>query len=138
MNSGPTTVAATSKAIELRITAIVLLLVGSCLIIPSLADAECGSEPATVVTGTVFLEIPGEPTYVQGAKIVVQGDFLILSAVTDHNGKFRFSNLEPGTYVVEATFLGLHDEQKISIESGTEVHVALQLRLPDPSTSANP
>lgn len=138
MNSGPTTVAATSKAIELRITAIVLLLVGSCLIIPSLADAECGSEPATVVTGTVFLEIPGEPTYVQGAKIVVQGDFLILSAVTDHNGKFRFSNLEPGTYVVEATFLGLRDEQKISIESGTEVHVALQLRLPDPSTSANP
>ena len=96
------------------------------------------SEPATGVTGTVFLEIPGEPTYVQGAKILVEGEFLILSAVTDQDGKFRFSNLEPGTYVVEATFLGLHDEQKISVESGTEVHVALQLRIPDPTTSANP
>jgi len=138
LNSGPATAAAANKAIELRITAIVLLLVGSCLIMPSLSNAQCRSEPATVVTGTVFLEIPGDPTYVQGAKVIVQGDFLILSAVTDHDGKFHFSNLEPGTYVVEATFFGLHDEQKISVESGTELHVALQLRIPDPTTSTNP
>ena len=139
LNSGLATVAAvTNKVIGFRLTAIVLLLVGSCLVIPSMADAQCTSEPIKVLKGTVFLEAPGEPTYVQGAKVIVQGEFLILSAVTDRDGKFRFSNLEPGTYVLEAMFLGLRDQQEISVESGTEVHVALQLRIPDPTTSANP
>ena len=137
-NSEPASVAAANIAIELRVTLILLVLVGGSLIRPSQADAQCASEPATVVTGAVFLEIPGEPIYVQGAKVIVQGEFLILSAVTDHDGKFRFSNLEPGTYVVEAAFFGLHDEQKISVESGVEVHVTLQLRIPDPTSAADP
>lgn len=139
LNSGLATVTApTNKVIGFRLTAIVLLLVGSCLVIPSMADAQCTSEPITVLKGTVFLDAPGEPTYVRGAKIIVQSEFLILSAVTDRDGKFRFSNLEPGTYTIEATFFGLHAEQKISVEPGTEVQVVLQLKLPDPTTSANP
>ncbi len=130
--------AATDKVIGFRLMAIVLLLVGSSLIIPSMADAQCTPEPTAVVKGAVFLEALGEPAHVQGAKVIVQGDFLILSAVTDHDGKFRFSNLEPGTYVVEATLFGLHSEQEISVDPGTEVQVVLQLKLPDPTTSANP
>jgi hypothetical protein len=138
LNSGLATVAVATKVIGLRLTAILLLLVGSCLIIPSMADAQCTPEPTTVLKGTVLLEAPGEPTYVQGAKVIVQGEFLILSAVTDRDGKFRLSNLEPGTYTVEATSLGLHAEQKISVEPGSEVQVVLQMKLPDHTISANP
>lgn len=132
------TVAAATKVVGFSLTAIVLLLAGNCLVIPSMADAQCTSEPTTVLKGTVFLEAPGDPTYVQGARVIVQGEFLILSAVTDHDGRFRFSNMEPGTYTVEATLFGLHAEQKISVEPGTEVQVVLQLKLPDPTISANP
>ena len=138
LKSGLATVAAATKAIGFRLTAIVLLLVGGYLIIPSMADAQCTSDPTTVLNGTVFLEAPGEPAYVQGAKVIVQGEFLTLSAVTDRDGRFRLSNMEPGTYLVEATFFGFHAEQKISVEPGTEVQVALQLKLPDPKISANP
>ena len=125
------TVAAVTKMIGLRLRAIVLLLVGSCLIMPNGADAQCNPEPTTIVKGTVFLEARDKPDYVQGAKVIVQGDTLILSAVTDGEGNFGFSNMEPGTYLVEATYFDLHAEQRISIEAGTVVHVALQLRLPD-------
>jgi hypothetical protein len=138
LNSELATVAAATKMVGFRSRAIVLLLVGSCLIFLSMADAQCASEPTTVLKGTVILEAPGEPAYVQGAKVIVQGEFLILSAVTDRDGKFRFSNMEPGTYTVKASFLGLHSEQEISVDPGTEVQVVLQLKLPDPTTSAEP
>ena len=139
LNSDLTMVsAATDKVIGFRLTATVLLLVGSCLVIPSMAAAQCTPDPTAAVKGTVFLEAPGEPAYVQGAKVIVQGEFLILSAVTDRDGKFRFSNLEPGTYTVEASYSGLHSEQEISVDPGTEVQVVLQLKLPDPTISANP
>lgn len=138
LNSELATVAAATKMIGFRLRAIVLLLVGSCLIFLSTADAQCASEPTTVLKGTVILEAPGEPAYVQGAKVIVQGEFLILSAVTDRDGKLRFSNVEPGTYTVKASLLGLHSEQEISVDPGTEVQVVLQLKLPDPTISANP
>jgi len=107
-----------------------------CLIIPYRAAAQCTPEPITVVKGTVFLETPDQPASVPGAKIIIQSDFMILSASTDHEGKFRFSNIEPGTYTVEATYFGLHAEQRITVEAGTELKVALQLKLPDRETSA--
>jgi len=138
LNSGLATVAAATKVIGLRLTAIMLLLVGSYLIIPSMADAQCTSEPTTVLKGTVFLEAPGEPAYVQGAKVIVQGEFLTLSAVTDRDGEFRFSNIDPGVYTVEATYFGFYAEQKITVEDGAEIEVMLQLKLPDRGTSARP
>jgi len=138
LDSGLATVAAANKAIELKVTAIVLLLVGSCLIIPSMAGAQCTPELTTVLKGTVFLESPNKPDYVPGATVIIQADTMTLSAVTDRDGRFRFSNMEPGTYTVEATFFSLHAEQKISVEPGTEVQVVLQLKLPDPTISANP
>ena len=78
--------------------------------------------------GTVVLDDVGKPDYVAGAKIIIQSDFTIESAVTDQHGKFHFPNLDPGTYTVEATYFGLYAEQTITVEPGIEVQVPLQLR----------
>ena len=135
LNSGLATVAAIEKVIGFRLAAIVLLLVGSCLLIPRRADAQCTPEPTTIVRGTVYLDASDLSAYAPGAKIVVRDEFTIVSAVADREGKFRISNLDPGIYTVEATYLGLHAEQKISVEDGAEIEVILQLKLPDHGTS---
>ena len=106
-----------------------LSVVGLCLLIPRGTQAQCSPEPTTVLEGTAFLETPDEAA--PGAKVTVQGEFLIVSAITDREGKFRFSNLEPGAYTVEATYFGLHAEQKITVEAGAVVQVALHLELAD-------
>lgn len=131
LNSGLATAAAATKAIGLRVAAIVLLLVGSCLLIPRRADAQCTPEPTTIVRGTVYLDASDLSAYAPGAKIVVRDEFTIVSAVTDREGKFRISNLDPGIYTVEATYFGLHAEQKITVEDGAEIEVMLQLKAPD-------
>ena len=128
LNSGLATVAAATKAIGFRVAAIVLLLVGSCLLIPRRADAQCTPEPTTIVRGTVYLDASDVPAYAQGAKVIVRDEFTIVSAVTDREGKFRISNLEPGIYTVEATYFGLHAEQKVTVEEGAEIEVTLQLK----------
>jgi hypothetical protein len=128
----------TINAMGLLFRATVLSVVGMCLIIPYWAAAQCTPEPTALVKGTVSLGSRNERDYVSGAKIIVQGDLMTLSAVTDHEGKFGFSNLEPGTYTVEATYLGLHAEQTITVEAGTKVQVVLQLKLPDRETSPKP
>jgi hypothetical protein len=111
-------------------------MVGICLLIPCGTEAHCTPEPTTVVQGTTFLEPPDGP--VPGAKVTVHGDFLIVSAITDREGKFRFSNLEPGIYTLEATYLGFYAEQKITVEAGAVVQVALQLKLRDLKASPKP
>ena len=112
-----------------------LSVVGLCLLIPHGTQAECSPEPTTVVQGTAFLETPDQAA--PGAKVTIQGDFLIVSAIADRDGKFRFSNLEPGSYTIEATYFGLHAEQKITVEAGAVVQVTLHLELPDRKTPPN-
>ena len=109
--------------------ATVLSMLAMCLLVPYRTLAQCSPEPTTVVQGTALLETPDGPA--AGAKVVVEDDFFIVSAITDREGKFRFSNLEPGTYTVEATYLGFYAEQKITVEAGALVQVTLQLKLPD-------
>ena len=117
--------------VGLSVRATVLLVVCMCLMTPHGKEAQCTSGQTTVVQGTVFLETPDDPASAPGAKVIVQGDFLIVSTITDREGKFRFSDLEPGSYTVKATYFGLYAEQKITVEPGAVVQVALQLKLPD-------
>ena len=122
--------------IGLILRATVLSVVGTCLLIACGTEAQCPPEPTTVVQGTAFLQAPDEPA--PGAKVIVERDFFIVSAITDREGKFRFSNLEPGTYTVETTYFGLYAEQKITVKAGAVVQVALQLKGPDLKTPPNP
>jgi len=111
--------------------ATVLSLVGTSMLIPYGVEAQRTPEPTTVVEGTALLETSDGPDYATGAKVILQGDSLIVSAVTDREGKFRFSNLDPGTYTVKTAYFGLYAEQKVTVEVGTVVQVVLQLKLPD-------
>jgi len=113
-----------------------VLAVGMCLLIPYGTQAQCSPEPTAVVQGTAFLETSDE--LARGVKVIVQGDFSIVSAITDREGKFRITNLDPGTYTVEATYFGLYAEQKITVDAGTVVQVALQLKGPDLKTPPKP
>ena len=105
-----------------------VLAVGMCLLIPYGTQAQCSPEPTAVVQGTAFLET--SDGLARGVKVTVQGDYLIVSTITDREGKFRFSNLDPGTYTVEETYFGLYAEQKVTVDAGTVVQVALQLKPP--------
>ena len=91
-------------------------------------EARCTPEPVTTVRGMVTLDSYDKPESVAGVTVSLQGDYMIVSAVTDREGKFHFVNLEPGTYLVEATYLGLYAEQKITVKDGSEVQVNLQLK----------
>ncbi|MDE6178671.1 MAG: carboxypeptidase-like regulatory domain-containing protein, partial [Duncaniella sp.] len=70
------------------------------IIIPLLA-AGCGLASARAVSGIV-VDNAGEP--VIGANIDVKGDS-VLSAVTDLDGKFSFSDLPPKS-VISVSYIG--------------------------------
>ena len=111
--------------------ATVLSVVALCLMIPYGKEAQRTSEPATVVQGTVLVETAEGPTAAAGARVIAESDFLIVSTIADSKGKFRFSDLGPGTYAIKTTYFGLNAEQDITLEAGTVVRVALQLKPPD-------
>ena len=74
------------------------------------------SQATASVHGTVFVTDSGGKSYVPGAKVVLKGSTSFYSAEADAEGKFTFVNLEPGTYTIEATQVGLRAEQTITIE----------------------
>jgi hypothetical protein len=115
--------------------ATVFSMLAMCLLLPYRTQAQCSPEPTTVVQGTAFWESPDGPA--AGAKVIVQGDFSIVSAITDREGRFRITNLDPGTYTIEATYFGLYAEQTITVDAGTVVQVALQLKPPVLKESPN-
>ena len=70
-----------------------------------------------------------------GAKVVLNGPTSFYSAEADAEGKFTFVNLEPGTYTIEATQVGLRAEQTITIEGKAALELDLELKVPEVKTS---
>jgi hypothetical protein len=120
----------------LRIVA--LAAVGFCLTITCTAAAQCGAEPSTGVQGTVSAETTGAPGPAPGAKVTLWGDFTFLTAVADRDGKFHFSNVDPGTYLIEATYFDLRSEQKITVEDGIVLQVSLLLKVAKQGSAPRP
>jgi hypothetical protein len=84
----------------------------------------------------VFLGAPDEPLCRPGAKVTLYGDTGVISTITDRDGKFSFSDVEPpGVYFLQASYLGLHAEQNVMVDAGTVVQVSLHLEVPDPNMS---
>jgi len=86
------------------------------------------------VEGTVFVTDSGGPSMVPGAKVVLTGSST-LQTEADAEGKYSFSAVPPGAYTIQADFPGMHAEQAVTVTSGADVKVALELKLVAVDTS---
>src|SRR5215467_11941216 len=113
----------------------VLLLLGICLLAPCGLAAQDTIATTSRMQGTVFSGAPDEPLYRPGAKVTLYGDTGVISTITDRVGKFSFADVEPGVYFLQASYLGLHAEQNVTVHAGAVVQVSLHLEVPDPNMS---
>ena len=88
---------------------------------------------AGAMQGTVSIAGETDQTPVSNAVIAVFGETSVGSTVSDREGKFSFSGLAPGIYVLEARYLALRAQQKIGIGAGEIVQVSVQLESPNPT-----
>jgi len=116
-----------TNVIGLSLRPTVLIFVGIALLIPCGVQAQAIAATAGVVQGTVVFGDAKDPISVSGAKVAIYGDTTMSSTVSDGEGRFSFSRLGPGIYVVEATCLGLHAEENVRVDAGAVVRIALQL-----------
>jgi TonB-linked SusC/RagA family outer membrane protein len=79
-----------------------------------------------VIRGIVTDQVTGEP--VQGAQVTVVGTEL--GQLTDADGLYTISQVNPGVYTVRARFLGRADQSRtnVTIQAGATVEVNFQLR----------
>ncbi|HVN18760.1 MAG TPA: carboxypeptidase regulatory-like domain-containing protein, partial [Dongiaceae bacterium] len=84
--------------------------------------------------GTVFVGDPGSEAYVAKAQVLVSGPVMAITE-TDQDGKYRFDNIPPGIYTVEASFETLKGELSIKIEPDQLVELPIQLTMPEIKTS---
>jgi len=103
---------------------LVLLLVGVLLLIGSQRSTQAATG---ALRGTVSIGAHGDPSIVAGAKVIVTGDTSIRSVLTNQEGKFALDALEPGIYLVEASYFGLHTQMNVKVEARSVAQVALQL-----------
>ena len=114
----------------------VLLLLSICLLPPCGLAAQDTTATTSRMQGTVFSGAPDEPLYRPGAKVTLYGDTGVISTITDRDGRFSFTNIDPpGIYFIEATYFDLHAEQNVTVHAGAVVQVSLHLEVPDPNMS---
>ena len=111
----------------------VLLLLTFSLLNAVASQAQALQPTAGAMQGTVSIAGGTDQTPVSGATIAVFGETSVSSTVSDREGKFSFSGLAPGIYVLEARYLGLRAQQKIGIGAGEIVQVSVQLESPNPT-----
>src|SRR5262252_4093495 len=111
-------------------------LLGTCLLTPCGLAAQDTTATTSRMQGTVFSGAPDEPLYRPGAKVTLYGDTGVISTITDRDGKFSFADVEPpGVYFLQASYLGLHAEQNVTVHAGAVVQASLHLEVPDPNMS---
>ena len=111
----------------------VLLLLSFSLLNAVALQAQATQPTAGAMQGTVSIAGGTDQTPVPGATIAVFGETSVSSTVSDQEGKFSFSGLAPGIYVLEARCLGLRAQRKIRIHAGEIVQVSVQLESPNPT-----
>ena len=113
-------------------------MLGIRLFAPCGLAAQATTTAASHLQGTVFSGVPEKPQYASGAKLTLYGDTGTVSTVTDQNGKFAFTNVEPPEiYFIEANYMGLHAGRNAMVHAGTVVQVSLPLEAPGSNLSAS-
>jgi len=110
-----------------------LPLIAACLMLVSSALAQTGAATGQV-DGAVFVVDTQGPSYVPGAKVTLSGAQPV-EKETNQEGRFSFSGVAPGTYILTAQFPGLEATQSIGVEAGKVVNAALELKPSEVKTS---
>ncbi|MGO9437940.1 MAG: carboxypeptidase regulatory-like domain-containing protein, partial [Terracidiphilus sp.] len=108
-------------------------LIATYMLLPLSARGQSSVEPGTV-EGTVSVVDSGETSLLPGAKIVLKGS-TTMETETDARGGYSFSGVDSGAYTIEADFPGLHAEQSVAVTPGTDVKVALDMKIVEVNTS---
>jgi len=96
----------------------VALLIGV-VFVPGIASAQTGQ-----ISGTVTDSLTGEP--IPGVNVGVVGT--TQGAATGTNGAFTITDIEPGTYELEASFVGYATKtENVNVEAGETTEVKFQL-----------
>ncbi|MBV8552823.1 MAG: TonB-dependent receptor [Acidobacteriaceae bacterium] len=80
--------------------------------------------------GTVFtLGADGKQFVVPGANVTLTGQVFSKQTITDEQGTYRFTNVPPGTYQIEAKAPGLTGSSAVTVVSGRTVESAVWLKV---------
>ena len=109
------------RASYLSLCLLVLWLIG-----PEHAGAQSTANTGTV-EGAVFVLDSGGTSYVPGAKVVLQSSEA-METETDANGRYIFHDVAPGTHTIAASFPGLQAVQEITVQSGADSTVDVELK----------
>ena len=117
----------TVRFVESGPTRLLILPIVLCLIFISNAIAQ-STGIACAIKGSVFVMDSAGASYVPGAKVTLQGPETGLHTETDADGRYTFCDLKAGTYSIEVSFPGLQAAQEITVQSGADSKVDLELK----------
>src|SRR5271165_4201136 len=105
---------------------IFLLLLMWWLIGPGLVGAQ-SSTATGAVGGAIYVLDSEGPSYVPGAKVILQGSKTIQTE-TEEKGRYSFQAVEAGAYTITASLPSLEAAQGVTIPAGSTVTVDLELK----------
>jgi len=92
---------------------------------PSAAQVSTGT-----ITGTVFTTEPdGTHSPIPGATVIITGPGLSQQAVVDQQATYRFSDLTPGNYQIEAHAPGLMGSNSVTVVPDGVASVSVELQI---------
>jgi hypothetical protein len=80
------------------------------------------------IKGTAFVQDSTGQSYIATASVSLKGPTVTQKTQTDEDGRFEFRDLQPGTYTIEITTLGLQATASITVETGKVAQVSLDLK----------
>ena len=90
------------------------------------ASAQSGVTKGSIGGSVFTLDSEGR-SYVPGAKITLQAPNALFTE-TDERGQYSLRDVEPGQYVIIASFPGLQTAEEITITAGVALKVELELK----------
>jgi TonB-linked SusC/RagA family outer membrane protein len=110
-----------------------LPLLSSVFVVLLITCMQAAATPlAQDVTGVVR-DAQGAP--VEGASVFLQP--LSKGTVTDKDGRFTFTNIDPGTYTLEISYVGFETQSRsITVKAGSTAPISITLQRSDSKTEA--
>jgi hypothetical protein len=84
------------------------------------------SDVVSKVQGTIFVQDSKGQSYIANATVTLRGP-AIMETATDENGKFEFTEVQPGTYTIEAAAPGLLATEVVTVGTGNVAQIPLEL-----------